>query len=69
MNSNYNYTYYLTGFRLKLLDSTTRASMTGGLVQEYEHQVLPSIKPSMTFILTFISMLVSYFHHIKVFSS
>nr|XP_053600319.1 probable dolichyl pyrophosphate Glc1Man9GlcNAc2 alpha-1,3-glucosyltransferase isoform X2 [Plodia interpunctella] len=33
------------------------AAMTGGLVQEYDHAVLPSIKPSITFILTVVSML------------
>lgn len=33
------------------------ASMTGGLVQEYEHAVLPSIKPNVTFILTAVTMI------------
>ncbi|XP_026748267.2 probable dolichyl pyrophosphate Glc1Man9GlcNAc2 alpha-1,3-glucosyltransferase isoform X2 [Galleria mellonella] len=33
------------------------ASMTGGLVQEYDHIVLPTIKPWMTFILAGFSML------------
>lgn len=33
------------------------AGNTGGLVQTFEHQVLPSISPSMTFLITFISIL------------
>ncbi|XP_073964519.1 ALG6/ALG8 family glucosyltransferase xit [Choristoneura fumiferana] len=33
------------------------ASMTGGLVQEFEHTVLPSIKPVVTLVLTAVTML------------
>lgn len=37
--------------------SKSEAAMTGGLVQEYEHAVLPSITPIVTFVLTAVSML------------
>ena len=37
--------------------SEITASMTGGLVQEYEHAVLPSITPLVTFVLALASML------------
>ncbi|CAG4964649.1 unnamed protein product [Parnassius apollo] len=37
--------------------TASEASMTGGLVQEYNHVVLPSIMPSVTFVLTVLSML------------
>ncbi|XP_029028806.1 probable dolichyl pyrophosphate Glc1Man9GlcNAc2 alpha-1,3-glucosyltransferase [Betta splendens] len=47
------------GARLKLLEEAKlpRASMTGGLVQEFEHSVLPSISPSITFICTLLAIL------------
>ncbi|XP_068627629.1 dolichyl pyrophosphate Glc1Man9GlcNAc2 alpha-1,3-glucosyltransferase [Battus philenor] len=35
----------------------SEASMTGGLVQEYDHIILPSIRPSVTFILTLAMMI------------
>lgn len=38
------------------------ASMTGGLVQEYEHAVLPSIRPIHTLILTIVSILPAVWH-------
>ncbi|XP_041835367.1 probable dolichyl pyrophosphate Glc1Man9GlcNAc2 alpha-1,3-glucosyltransferase isoform X2 [Melanotaenia boesemani] len=49
----------MLGVRLKLLEETElpRASMTGGLVQEFQHSVLPSISPSITLICTLISIL------------
>lgn len=33
--------------------------MTAGLVQDIEHQVLPNITPMITFLLTWIAMIVS----------
>ncbi|ESN94966.1 hypothetical protein HELRODRAFT_193676 [Helobdella robusta] len=39
--------------------SQSNASMTGGLVQEYDHAILPSVKPAHTFILTAIFMIPS----------
>ncbi|XP_047199624.1 probable dolichyl pyrophosphate Glc1Man9GlcNAc2 alpha-1,3-glucosyltransferase isoform X1 [Hippoglossus stenolepis] len=47
------------GVRLKLLDETQlpRASMTGGLVQEFQHSVLPSVSPSVTLVCTLLSIL------------
>lgn len=47
----------------KLITGGTRknqtAQMTGGLVQEFEHEVLPSIKPIHTMVLSVVLMLVS----------
>lgn len=50
-----------SGVKLKLLEEAElpRASMTGGLVQEFQHSVLPSISPSITLICTLLSILVS----------
>ncbi|XP_078101103.1 dolichyl pyrophosphate Glc1Man9GlcNAc2 alpha-1,3-glucosyltransferase [Sander vitreus] len=47
------------GVRLKLLQEAElpRASMTGGLVQEFEHSVLPSVTPSITLVCTLLSIL------------
>ncbi|CAB1315743.1 unnamed protein product [Coregonus sp. 'balchen'] len=47
------------GVRLKLLDvaKLPKASMTGGLVQEFQHSVLPSISPSITLICTLLSIM------------
>ncbi|XP_062289282.1 probable dolichyl pyrophosphate Glc1Man9GlcNAc2 alpha-1,3-glucosyltransferase [Scomber scombrus] len=47
------------GVRLKLLQEADlpRASMTGGLVQEFQHSVLPSVSPSVTLVCTLLSIL------------
>ncbi|XP_061754722.1 probable dolichyl pyrophosphate Glc1Man9GlcNAc2 alpha-1,3-glucosyltransferase isoform X2 [Nerophis ophidion] len=47
------------GNRLKLLNEAklSRASMTGGLVQEFQHSVLPSVSPSVTLVCTLLSIL------------
>lgn len=47
------------GVRLKLLEEAElpRASMTGGLVQEFQHSVLPSVPPTATLVCTLISIL------------
>ncbi|XP_038563994.1 probable dolichyl pyrophosphate Glc1Man9GlcNAc2 alpha-1,3-glucosyltransferase [Micropterus salmoides] len=49
----------LLGVRLKLLEEAglPRASMTGGLVQEFQHSVLPSVSPSITLVCTLLSIL------------
>ncbi|XP_051903500.1 probable dolichyl pyrophosphate Glc1Man9GlcNAc2 alpha-1,3-glucosyltransferase [Hippocampus zosterae] len=47
------------GACFKLLNETTlpRASMTGGLVHEFQHSVLPSVTPSITVVCTLLSIL------------
>lgn len=47
---------HLVGFEVVFFFKTSRlqnttASMTGGLVQEFDHEVLPSVSPTATFIL------------------
>lgn len=51
-----------TGVKLKLLspDVLPQASMTGGMVQEYSHVVLPSVPPAVTLIATLLTMFVSF---------
>ncbi|XP_031623108.1 probable dolichyl pyrophosphate Glc1Man9GlcNAc2 alpha-1,3-glucosyltransferase [Contarinia nasturtii] len=39
------------------LGSVSNSSNTGGLVQEYSHQVLPVIQPHMTFMVTMLAMI------------
>uniref|UniRef100_A0A3Q2XBW2 Alpha-1,3-glucosyltransferase n=1 Tax=Haplochromis burtoni TaxID=8153 RepID=A0A3Q2XBW2_HAPBU len=52
-------TLAVLGVRLKLLDKAELplASMTGGLVQEFEHSVLPSVTPAVTLVCTLLSIL------------
>ncbi|XP_005379878.1 PREDICTED: probable dolichyl pyrophosphate Glc1Man9GlcNAc2 alpha-1,3-glucosyltransferase isoform X2 [Chinchilla lanigera] len=51
----------IIGLELKLLDPSKipKASMTGGLVQQFEHAVLPSVTPLATLICTLIAILPS----------
>ncbi|KAG7170023.1 dolichyl pyrophosphate Glc1Man9GlcNAc2 alpha-1-3-glucosyltransferase-like [Homarus americanus] len=44
------------GGRMGWLTTSGRAAMTGGLVQEFDHAVLPSISPQITLIATLISI-------------
>ncbi|XP_013790813.1 probable dolichyl pyrophosphate Glc1Man9GlcNAc2 alpha-1,3-glucosyltransferase [Limulus polyphemus] len=50
---------YIGAVRLNLQTENLNqsASMTGGLVQEYEHVILPSIAPTTTMVLTILSIL------------
>lgn len=41
--------------------STTTASMTGGLVQEFEHSILPSVGPKTTLICTLLALIVRFY--------
>lgn len=47
---------------LSLSNSTISASMTGGLVQEFQHSVLSSVPPLVTFILTVLTILPAVYH-------
>lgn len=55
---NYNsitYCHLFQGKVFKLDITTSTASMTGGLVQEFSHTVLPSVSPLATMICTAIA--------------
>lgn len=51
----YNMIDKIASIVLKMKPSTS--SNTGGLVQEYEHQYLPVVRPIATFVLTFVAIL------------
>ena len=44
----------------------SNASMTGGLVQEFQHTTLPSVPPAATFVMTAISIMVCWLSNISV---
>ncbi|XP_069046171.1 dolichyl pyrophosphate Glc1Man9GlcNAc2 alpha-1,3-glucosyltransferase [Lepisosteus oculatus] len=56
-------TLSVLGVRLKLLDvdRLPKASMTGGLVQEFQHTVLPAVTPLVTLVCTLSSILPAVF--------
>jgi len=58
-----NLSFYFVGLKLKLLspDIIPQAAMTGGMVQEYSHTVLPSVSPLITLLATLLAMLVSVY--------
>ncbi|KAA0720088.1 putative dolichyl pyrophosphate [Triplophysa tibetana] len=55
--------FSILGVKFKLLDITKlpKASMTGGLVQEFQHSVLPSVSPLATLVCTLLSILPALF--------
>ncbi|XP_066475221.1 dolichyl pyrophosphate Glc1Man9GlcNAc2 alpha-1,3-glucosyltransferase isoform X2 [Tiliqua scincoides] len=56
-------TFTVIGLKYKLLDpaKVPKAAMTGGLVQEFQHAVLPSVTPLVALACTALSMLPSIF--------
>uniref|UniRef100_A0A2K6T222 Alpha-1,3-glucosyltransferase n=1 Tax=Saimiri boliviensis boliviensis TaxID=39432 RepID=A0A2K6T222_SAIBB len=61
--NNTKYLFTLIGLKLKFLDPNKipKASMTSGLVQQFQHTVLPSVTPLATLICTLIAILPSIF--------
>uniref|UniRef100_A0A671KI93 Alpha-1,3-glucosyltransferase n=2 Tax=Sinocyclocheilus anshuiensis TaxID=1608454 RepID=A0A671KI93_9TELE len=55
--------FSILGVKFKLLDinKLPKASMTGGLVQELQHSVLPSVSPLATLVCTLLSILPALF--------
>jgi len=55
----------LLGSRLGMLSAGNQtAAMTGGLVQEFNHAVLPSVSPLATMILSALAMMVYMYWYI-----
>ncbi|KAL2095298.1 hypothetical protein ACEWY4_010017 [Coilia grayii] len=54
----------ILGVKLKVLDvdKLPKASMTGGLVQEFQHSVLPSVSPLATLVCTLVSIMPALLH-------
>uniref|UniRef100_A0A8C1IRH3 Alpha-1,3-glucosyltransferase n=1 Tax=Cyprinus carpio TaxID=7962 RepID=A0A8C1IRH3_CYPCA len=55
--------FSILGVKFRLLDinKLPKASMTGGLVQEFQHSVLPSVSPLATLVCTLLSILPALF--------
>ena len=55
--------FFVAGKKYNIINltNTESAVMTGGLVQEFHHTILPSISPLVTLVLTVLSILVSLF--------
>lgn len=52
------YNWFLTGTRMGWTKGSPGAVMTGGLVQEFHHVVLPTVPPIVTLLATVLSILV-----------
>lgn len=55
--------------RLGWLKDAKSAIMTGGLVQEQSFLILPTPTPIITFLLTFLAILVSFHFYIRIINS